>query len=369
MSNNDKKRANLWDEVRREIGDHNVRAILVSAENFLHEYQLTDPSQFKKAFAPFRRVTFVVTLRRPDRWVESLYKELVCGGWKGEARTFDDFIREDWDQMDFAKRLQPWIDEFGIEAFDAFCVNRRGDEMDGVRSVIGVLYKRTGTEVGPDELHRWRRPEGSEAYVSPKAELIEGVRLLNSVKNPSGAYRRELVWLLDKWNDVEDLHDDPLMTPEVGAEIHEQIIPKYVHLLDRFGLEDPLIDEPYFGGRPRRQSDQQGTSRISTSVMQDVMRLARKLPNRDPMEHFFKRYRKQGFPDLAAQLDAKERETMTERLVAAVFVRPVLAVWNTASRDTKERLRGRARAIFGSLYVDRIVEFARKVTPQQGTGK
>ncbi len=366
---NDQKRAKLWDEVCREIGDRSVNTILVSAENFLHEYQLTDPSQLRKAFAPFRRIAFIVTLRRPDRWMESLYKELVCGGWKGEARTFDDFVREDWEQMDYSRRLDPWIEEFGIDAFDAFCVNRRGDEMDGVRSVIDVLQKRTGKVIDPDELDRWRRPDGSEAYVSPRAELIEGVRLLNSVKKPSGAYRRELAWLLEKWNDVEDLHDDPLMTAEVGEKIRAQMFPGYVELLQRFGLEDPLIDEPYFGGRPRRQSVQEGASRISTSVMQDVMRLARKLPNRDPIEHFFKRYRKQGFPDLAAQLGEKERKRVIERLAAAVFIKPVLAVWNIAPRDTKERLRGRAKAIFGSLYVDRIVEFARKVNPQQGTGK
>ena len=88
------------------------------------------------------------------------------------------------------------------------------------------------------------------------------------------------------------------------------------------------------------------------------MRVARKLPHQDPVQGFFRRFYNQGMPKAA-----QPRVSATERLVAALILKPILAVWNKASRDKKEALRQRLKGAFGDVYVNRIVDLARRANP------
>jgi len=348
----------LWQDVLREMGKHKVRTIFLSAENFLHEYQSIDLEELRKNFSGFKQLSFIVSLRRPDQWIESIYKELVCGGWRGEARDLDSFIKENWHQMDFAERLEPWIQEFGIEAFDAIPVDSHTDEVDGVKAVLRFLHQRAGAGPEPDSVSRWRKPSDEEAYPSPKAELVEAIRLLNTTKRPSGAYRREVSWLIQRWNDVGDLYDATLMDPETRVRIQAEMGPRYASLLARFGIEDAPADSARHSGSASPDSPLSLPPKVSSTLMEDVMRVARKLPHQDPVQGFFRRFYNQGMPKAA-----QPRVSATERLVAALILKPILAVWNKASRDKKEALRQRLKGAFGDVYVNRIVDLARRANP------
>ncbi|MCZ6757860.1 MAG: glycosyltransferase family 2 protein [Bacteroidetes bacterium] len=351
----------LWKDVLREIGKNKVNTIFLSAENFLHEYQSMDLEELRQTFSGFKQLSFIVSLRRPDQWIESLYKELVCGGWRGEARDFDSFIKENWHQMDFAERLEPWIGEFGIEAFDAIPIDSHTDEVDGVRAVLRILHQRTGAGPEPDSVSRWRKPSDEEAYPSPKAELVEAIRLLNTTKRPSEAYRREVSWLIQKWNDTDGLYDATLMDPEIRAGIQTKMGPGYANLLARFGIEDAPADSARHTGSASPNSPLSLPPKVSSTLMEDVMRVARKLPSQDPVQSFFRRFYNQGMPK--APKAALPRVSVIERLVAALILKPILAVWNNASRDKKEALRQRLKGAFGDVYVNRIVDLARRANP------
>jgi hypothetical protein len=348
----------LWQDVLREMGKHNVNTIFISAENFLHEFQTIDMQELRKAFSGFKQVSFIVSLRRPDKWIESLYKELVCGGWKGEARTFDTFVEENWHQMDFADRLEPWIAEFGFEAFDVIPIDNHEDRLDGVKAVLGILRKRAGAGPEPDSVSQWSRLSDVEAYPSPKAELVEAIRLLNTAKKPSGAYRRELSWLIERWRDADGLYDAPLMDAATQTSIETEMGPRYASLLGRFGLEY----SPASGARDTSSSSMDSASalppKVSSAIMEDVMRVARKLPHNDPVQGFFRRFYNKRMPKAA-----KPRVSVPQRLLGALILKPVLAVWNMVSRDKKEALRQRAKTAFGDVNVDRIVKLARRVNP------
>jgi glycosyltransferase involved in cell wall biosynthesis len=355
------KNWHLWKEVRREMGAHDVNTIFISAENFLHEYQSIALPKLKKAFSGFKQLSFIVSVRQPDRWIESLYKELVCGGWKGEARKFDVFVKDNWHQMDFASRLNSWIQEFGFEAFDVVSVDFHTDELDGVRSVLEILRTRTG--VGPelDSIGEWIRPSEEQAYASPKPELVEAIRLLNTVKKPSAAYRQELSWLMQRWNHADGLSDDALIDSTMRARIQAETGPAYAALLEKFGLNVPaarhafLTDDSSVNAAPARPPN------VRSAIMEDVMRVARKLPTHDPVQGFFRRFYNKGMPKEPPP--EMPRVSAIERLVATLILKPVLSVWNTASRDKKELLRRRAKSVFGVAYVNRIVNLARRANP------
>ena len=362
---NREKKWGLWENVLQEIGTRDVKTIFVSAENFLHEYQSIDVEELRKTFSGFKQVSFIVSLRRPDRWIESFYKEQVCGGWRGEARDFDTFVKEEWHQMDFAERLEPWIEAFGIEAFDAILLDSLAEEDDVVRAVLRILRQRTGAGPAPDRVSRWQKLTDEDAYPSPRTELVEAIRLLNTAKRPSGAYRRELSWLIQNWTDADDLSDATFMDPEMRAAIQAEMGPRYSSLLARFGIQHtpPALDT---------DSASVGSAtapplKVSPMLMEDVMRVARKLPNQDPVQGFFRRFYARGMPKAPkageAQVSAKER------VVAALILKPVLAVWNMVSRDKKEALRQRAKGAFGDGYVNRVVDLARRATSGRAAGK
>lgn len=357
---NREKQWGLWKDVLREIGKHKVNTIFISAENFLHEYQTIDLQELRQTFSGFRQIRFIVSVRRPDNWIESLYKELVCGGWKGEARTFDSFVEEEWQQMDFASRLDPWIREFGFESFDAISIDSYRDDLDGVKAVLSIIRQRTGAGPEPGSVSSWSRPSDVEAYPSPKAEFVEAIRLLNTVKPPSDAYRRELAWLLERWTDADGLFDSTLMVAELRSAIQAEIGPGYAHLLGRFGLDNPIAGSGNSTNASSVASAPSLPPRVSSALMEDVMRVARKLPNNDPMQGFFRRFYNRGMPQAKPP---PPRFSVKERLVATLVIKPVLAVWNMVSRDKKEALRQRAKTAFGDVNVNRIVELARKANP------
>lgn len=353
-------RWSLWQEVLREIRDHEVRAIFISAENFLHEYHSIDLAKLRRAFSGFKQVSFIVSLRRPDQWIESLYKELVCGGWRGEARPFRAFLEDNWGQMDYAKRLKPWIEAFGIEAFDAISVDFHRDRLDGVRAVLNILKKRTGAGPAADASDGWDAPSESGTYASPKAEVVEAIRLLNTTKKPSSAYRREVSWLIEKWGDANDLYDTPLLDAETRARIQQDMGSRYLSLLRRFGLEDPPGEHPKETGSVCVDPVSTMPTRLSPMIMEDVMRVAPKIPNQNPVHDFYRGFYRKGLP--TPPKPAPPKGPVLERVVATLVLKPVLVIWNRASRDTKEALRKRAETAFGNVYVDRIVQLARRTS-------
>jgi glycosyltransferase involved in cell wall biosynthesis len=354
----------LWREVRREIGKKEVHTIFLSAENFLHEFQSINLQELRKTFSGFKQISFIVSIRHPDQWIESLYKELVCGGWKGEPRDFDTFLKDEWQQMDFAERLEPWIAEFGIDAFNVIAVDAHTDELDGVRAVLGILRERAGSGPEPESVSQWSRLSEEQAYPSPKTELVEAIRLLNTAKRPSGSYRREVAWLLRRWGEADWLDNTPLMDPATRTQIQAEMGPRYADLLARFGIEDVPAGRAADTGSATTESAVWPRPKVSSTIMQDVMRVSRKLPHQDPVQSFFRRFHSKTISRVE-----EPQVSRSERLVAALILKPVLAVWNLVSREKKEALRQRARGAFGANYVDRIVDLARKVNFRQAAGE
>ena len=360
------KRQALWEDVHGELEGREVKTVFLSAENFLHEYQSVDLDDVAETFAGFKSVSFLVTTRRPDRWVESLYKELVCGGWRGEPADFVSFIKTNWEQMDFAARLQPWIDRFGRDAMDIVSIDSGFDELSGVRGVLEVIGNRGGARA--DGLSDWQRPSSDQAYASPKTELVEAIRLLNTSKKPSEAYRREITWLIEKWQGLDGLSNQPFVNEEIQACILAEMGPRYSELLEKFGISLDM-GAPSDSAAAMSPEDLPPDIRaVNSGLMEDVVRMTRRLPNNDSIQGFFKRFYNRGMPKRAsAAHDAsayKPKVSKLERVVAFLFIKPVLAVWNSVSGNTKDSIRLNAQKVFGEANVGRIVNLARRANPR-----
>jgi hypothetical protein len=81
-----------------------------------------DPA-FARAFAPLAgRITVVLVLRRPDRWAESHYRQMVLSREVREARTFADWLADPATEahLDRDSLLGWWADAVGETALRVF---------------------------------------------------------------------------------------------------------------------------------------------------------------------------------------------------------------------------------------------------------
>lgn len=88
-----------------EARSADCHTILISSEN-TSLVRNPDQSSLGRFFLQrFQKVDILVYLRRWDRWIESLYKEMLGGG---ETRDFQTFLSEEAWMLDYPARLTKW---------------------------------------------------------------------------------------------------------------------------------------------------------------------------------------------------------------------------------------------------------------------
>lgn len=92
----------LWEELAAEIAEHDPQTVIISCENMLMpllEDRLDLIERLRAQLRKLGRVELVAMVRRPDRYVDSYYRELVSGGLRLGARSIEEFLVDQRDNL------------------------------------------------------------------------------------------------------------------------------------------------------------------------------------------------------------------------------------------------------------------------------
>lgn len=181
----------IFDELREEIADQrNIHTVLLSSENYSTEIKNSLVSKFKVFLGEKYDYRIVVYLRRQDHFLESIYGELVSGGWYKLRLSAEEFLREYLDekgefQCDYTLLLQPWDQTFGRR-------NVVVRPFEKIQWKEGDFLKDFFTSVGLDELGELKCSERKKYNISVPPETNQIIRYLNQIPLESKFYRAAL---------------------------------------------------------------------------------------------------------------------------------------------------------------------------------
>ncbi len=173
----------IWEALRREIGRSGAETVLLSCENMMFPLQAGRDrliATLAERLGAFRRVDLVVLARRPDAYVEALYRERIALGQRPGARGIGGFIVDHGTGLtDWAALLGPYEDRFATRVrlanFDAL----RGPFLwPGFAALAGL----------PGDLPALDLPR----YASPGRDTVVILQMLNSLI-PDPALRDRLL--------------------------------------------------------------------------------------------------------------------------------------------------------------------------------
>lgn len=151
----------LWQRARDEIQRSASPKKIISAEGLW----VTDPVLLKNELPAGLPVRIVVYLRRPDLYLQSLWKQAVAGGRK---TGFDEWLEKRVPRGDYLSTVEGWASAFGPESL----IVRPYERPDGANTIAD--FCRIIGAVGLPEAENVRR------NFSPRRELTHFLRALNN---------------------------------------------------------------------------------------------------------------------------------------------------------------------------------------------
>jgi hypothetical protein len=154
----------IWDDVRQEL-DASVETINIISSEALW---FADPAGVKVELGEREDVRIVMYLRRQDRYLQSLYKQAVTSGRKGD---FETWLGEMSFRGDYLSVVRKWAEQFGRDAIFVRPYERSGKTVDTVLDFFQILGFDLQT-VLPNRKHGARNP-------SPRREVLHFLRAFN----------------------------------------------------------------------------------------------------------------------------------------------------------------------------------------------
>lgn len=171
-TSNDAVRQALEAEVRAS----GKKTVVISCENLCFPYATQEERESRVAladafFSAFPNRQIVSVIRRPDQYIESMYKERVVNPGAGETRNILEFVNEHRETLlDHAAMLTPWaaFADGNVRLLNYDRLRREDDYFSAFCREIGLAFT-------PDV-----KPGGARerTYVSPSWETIELLRLI-----------------------------------------------------------------------------------------------------------------------------------------------------------------------------------------------
>jgi len=171
-SGNNAVRQTLEAEVRAS----GRKTVVISCENLCFPYASQEERENRVAladafFSAFPNRKIVSVIRRPDQYIESMYKERVVNPGAGETRNILEFVNEHRETLlDHAGMLTPWaaFANGNVTLLNYDRLRREDDYFSAFCREVGLAFK-------PDVKPRGAR---DHTYVSPNWETIELLRLI-----------------------------------------------------------------------------------------------------------------------------------------------------------------------------------------------
>ena len=169
---NDKIRRALEEEVRAS----GRKTVLISCENLCFPYATQEDREKRVAmadtfFSAFPNRQIVSVIRRPDQYIESMYKERVVNPGSGEIRNVLEFVNEHRENLlNHAGMLMPWA-KFANGNVTLLSYDRLRHEKD----YFSAFCRELDLGLEPNTKKRGAK---DRTYVSPSWDTIELLRVV-----------------------------------------------------------------------------------------------------------------------------------------------------------------------------------------------
>jgi hypothetical protein len=169
-----------WDALEREIADSGCRTVVLSCENMLMPTSADREEVLPRLLARlggFDAVRLVAFVRRPDRGPEMFYRELVCNGQRGGARSAAEFLVDHGAALtDLPLLFAPWERQSGapVALVDHDRAAAEGAHWPRFLAAAGIAAGAAGA------------PPQGRAYPSATREQVEAARLVNAMVADEG---------------------------------------------------------------------------------------------------------------------------------------------------------------------------------------
>ncbi len=166
----------LRKRLAQEIENAGCENVLVSCENLSFPFMPPDQrsQRLKKVadfFSAFEQIEVIAVLRRPDTYLESLYRERVVSLETRENRTAMQFSEAVGHRaLNFSEMLEPWqqLSNNNLRVFSYEALRDQQDYLSAFASKLGLVLTTSGVA-------------RQNIYASPGRQTIEIVRLANTL--------------------------------------------------------------------------------------------------------------------------------------------------------------------------------------------
>ncbi len=179
--------ARLRKKLLQEIESARCENVLISCENLSFPFLLPEQramrmEKIRSFFSNFKNIEIIAVLRRPDSYLESLYRERVVSLETRESRTAMHFAESVSScVLNFSEMLDPWR-ELSSNSLRLFSYEALRDQSDYLSAFAGELGIVLNTS---QESHK-------KIYSSPGRQSIELVRLANALGGSDALHRATL---------------------------------------------------------------------------------------------------------------------------------------------------------------------------------
>jgi len=176
-------------QFERKVRSSGCGTVLISCENLWAPYREPEARmkmvrRFGRFLDAFPRRRMVAVLRRPDAYVEALYRERVTSHRQREVREIGPFVDECADSLcDYASALQAWETFSGgnLTLIDYAALRRGGNTFEAFCSALGIGLPEG---IAP--------ADAATVYPTPGRDTIALVRTINAMVDDE-TIRREIV--------------------------------------------------------------------------------------------------------------------------------------------------------------------------------
>ncbi len=230
-----------WTAVRNEIESASAHSIVISSEAFW----FSDPYEVRREFDPLENVDVrvVAYIRRPDRYIEALYKQRAKLG--RIKKSLHDFVASGADRLAFDQVLGAWGDAFG----DANVIVRTYDDVAAKDGLIIDFCQVIGFAGGNDNQRHLRN-------LSPNRRIVE---LLHELGASGPDVDEVMVFERVMGAGPEFRGSDDMLTYPERIQIFEHCAPMLERVRSRFLAGRETLFEPPQPNVPTTESNSSKT--------------------------------------------------------------------------------------------------------------
>ena len=162
------------------------KSVLISSENFTNWDRDIEPGQYIDRFNYFDEIKVILLVRRQDRWVESMYRQVIDQYICCETDSIEEYVQKNRNRLfDYRQRFEPWRNAVGSDNF----IVGSYDDLSAANGLLTWFTK----QLGLSECTKARLADtNAPSYPSISGYDTFILRLLNQIEVPSRDARTQI---------------------------------------------------------------------------------------------------------------------------------------------------------------------------------